>query len=121
MSVSCANGTPRACFPIGAARAARGQGRTGQRLGAIGPFPRRIQATEYCGMTESTSVREVGSRRHPVQLDCVDCWRLGPGELERCRECPYLLRLEGATADGSPVSHVVCVGNERDLGAPFSW
>jgi hypothetical protein len=72
-------------------------------------------------MTESTLVRQSGSRRHPVWLDRVHCWRLGPGELERCRECVYLLRLEGATADGTAVSHVVCVDDDRDLETPFSW
>lgn len=72
-------------------------------------------------MTESTRLLESGSRRHPVRFDRVDCWRLGPGELERCRECVYLLRLEGATARGPAVSHVVCVDDDRDLEAPFSW
>ena len=111
----------RACLPIGAAGEASGQGRTGHRTGAIGPFRCPTPATHYCGMTVSTSVLENGSRRHPVRLDRVECWRLGPGELERCRECVYLLRLERATAHGSAVSHVVCVDDDRDLEAPFSW
>jgi len=72
-------------------------------------------------MTESTSVRDIGSRTHQVRLNRVDCWRLGPGEVERCRECVYLLRLEGATVRGSTASHVVCVDDGRDLEAPFSW
>ena len=46
----------RACLPIGAAGEASGQGRTGHRTGAIGPFRCRTPATEYCGMTVSTSV-----------------------------------------------------------------
>ena len=72
-------------------------------------------------MTESTSVRENDSRRHPVRFDRVECSRLGPGELARCRECVYLLRLEHAAAHGAAVSHVVCVDDDRDLEAPFSW
>ena len=72
-------------------------------------------------MTESTSIPEIGSRRQSVQFDRVTCWRLGPGELERCRECVYLLRLEGATRPGSTVEHVVCADDGRELEVPFAW
>ena len=103
-------------------------GRFGKSAGPNGPshgghraLPVTDPAAEYCGMTVSTSIPESGSRRHPVRLDRVDCWRLGPGELERCRECVYLLGLEHATAHGSTASQVVCVDDNRDLEAPFSW
>lgn len=87
----------------------------------MGPFRCGSLATEYWPMTESTSILEIRSRRHPVQFDSVTCWRLGSGELDRCRECVYLLRLEGATGRGATVEHVVCADDGRELEVPFAW
>ena len=70
-------------------------------------------------MMSSASVA-AGTRRQSVSDDRVFCWRLGPGELERCRECVYLLRLEGATEGGSAATHVVCADDDRD-GVFVAW
>lgn len=58
-------------------------------------------------MIDSPSLPEVGARRQAVVADRVGCWRVGPGPLDRCRECVYLLWLESAIGPGS-AAHVVC-------------
>jgi hypothetical protein len=70
-------------------------------------------------MTRSTLVREVGTRRQPVSVDRVTCWRLGPVVLDRCRECVYLVRLEGATARHSAADYVICAEGEPEVD--FAW
>lgn len=71
-------------------------------------------------MTGSTTVREFGTRRQPVSAERVICWRLGPGVLDRCRECVYLLRLEDATAEDSS-AYVVCLDPDAKPGHGFAW
>jgi hypothetical protein len=58
-------------------------------------------------MIDSPSLPEARARRQAVVADRVGCWRVGPGSVDRCRECVYLLRLEPATGPGS-ATHVVC-------------
>jgi hypothetical protein len=49
----------------------------------------------------------------------VDCWRIGPVEVDRCRECVYLLRVEVA---GTPASgEVVCAGPSPEAETVFTW
>jgi hypothetical protein len=72
-------------------------------------------------MTRSTSVQMVGARRQPVSVDHVTCWRLGTVVLDRCRECVYLLRLEGATAQDSAEAYVVCAGQDAEPELEFAW
>ena len=46
--------------------------------------------------------------RIPVVRDRVACPRIGPVDLDRCRECAYLLRIEGADSDESGTASLVC-------------
>jgi hypothetical protein len=58
-------------------------------------------------------------RRCRVSGDRVACWRIGSVELERCRECLYLLRLEVA---GEPASGVVvCADPSPEAEGTFPW
>lgn len=58
-------------------------------------------------------------RRCSVIGDRVACWRIGSVDLDRCRECVYLLRLEVA---GTPASgDVVCAGSSPDAETAFAW
>lgn len=62
-------------------------------------------------------VNEAGERRIPLEGNRVACQLMGTVELDRCRECVYLLRLELA---GTPATgHVVCAGShvEAELHA----
>jgi hypothetical protein len=40
--------------------------------------------------------------------DRVDCPRVGCIDIDRCRECAYLLRLEDAAQAATSKTHVVC-------------
>jgi hypothetical protein len=59
-----------------------------------------------------------GQRRLRVCGDRVECWRIGWVDLDRCRECLYLERLEIE----SPASrHVVCADGNRHAEPDFAW
>ena len=58
-------------------------------------------------MTISTHEWADGELRISVIDARVACPRVGTVDLDRCRECAYLLRLEDALAGGSEI-HVVC-------------
>jgi hypothetical protein len=62
---------------------------------------------------------EVGERRMRVVGNRVACQRIGTVELDRCRECPYLLRLE--IAGTPPVGHVVCADSYLEAEFDFAW
>lgn len=64
-------------------------------------------------------VNEVAERRIRVEGNRVACWRLGPVELDRCRECLYLLRLE--IAGTPPSGHVVCADSYLEAEFDFAW
>ena len=65
---------------------------------------------------EWTQTRE---RRVPVERNRVACGRIGSVAIDRCQECPYLLRLEVA---GEPRSaHVVCADSDFDTGFDYAW
>ncbi len=85
------------------------------------PFLRRFGRSSLAGMNKLAPLPEVGARRLPVSIDRVMCWRLGPIELDRCRECVNLLRLEGVTADERGASHVVCAGPHPEPDLDFAW
>jgi len=72
-------------------------------------------------MTRLTSVLEVGERRLPVSVDGVTCWRIGPVVLDRCRECVYLMRLEGAHAGELGAASVICADRDPELEVNFAW
>ena len=72
-------------------------------------------------MTRSTSPQMVDTRRLPVSVDRVTCWRLGSVALDRCRECVYLLRLESATTQDSIAAYVVCAGDHPPPELDFAW
>ncbi len=72
-------------------------------------------------MTTLTLQDEVGTRRLPVSVDRVACWRIGPVELDRCRECVYLMRLDGAHAGDREAASVVCADRDPALEADFTW
>lgn len=63
-------------------------------------------------MTRSTSVRELGTRRQPISVDRVTCWRLGPVVLDRW--------LEGVSGD-SAAAHVVCADDDPQPEVEFAW
>lgn len=58
-------------------------------------------------------------RRSRVIGDRVACWRIGSVDLDRCRECLYLLRLEltGTAASGD----VVCADSSPEAAIAFAW
>jgi hypothetical protein len=72
-------------------------------------------------MTTSTLQHEVDTRRLPVSVDRVTCWRIGPVELDRCRECVYLIRLEGGHAGDAGAASVVCADRDPALEVDFAW
>jgi hypothetical protein len=72
-------------------------------------------------MTTLTLQHEVGARRLPVSVDRVACWRIGPVELDRCRECVYLMRLEGAHPGDPRAASVVCLDCDPALEVDFAW
>lgn len=59
-------------------------------------------------MTFSAASAASTELRIPVVRDRVACPRIGPVDLDGCRECPYLLRLEGADSYGSGAASIVC-------------
>jgi len=63
------------------------------------------------------TVHQASERPIPIEGNRVACQRMGTVELDRCRECLYLLRLElvGTLAKG----HVVCADShvEAELNA----
>jgi hypothetical protein len=56
--------------------------------------------------------------RYPVLAGRVTCVRLGGAEVERCRECVYLLRMESSA--GTP-THVVCAAQDLEPEFDFAW
>ena len=64
-------------------------------------------------------VNEVGERRIRVEGNLVACHRIGTVELDRCRECLYLLRLE--IAGTPPLGHVVCADSYLEAEFDFAW
>jgi hypothetical protein len=58
-------------------------------------------------------------RRCRVIGDRVACWRIGFVDLDRCRECLYLLRLEVV---GTPASgDVVCADSNPEAEIALAW
>ncbi len=59
-------------------------------------------------MTSSPDVTGRDEYRINVIGDRVACPRVGAVDLDRCRECTYLVRLEDAGPDRPSASYVVC-------------
>ena len=72
-------------------------------------------------MTTSTLQHEIGIRRLPVSVDLVACWRIGPVDVDRCRECVYLMGLEGAHAGEPGAASVVCADRDPGLEVDLAW
>lgn len=62
---------------------------------------------------------ETGTRRVQVDANRVACWRIGSVDLDRCRECLYLLELD--VAGEPPSGHVVCADSSLDAEVEFTW
>jgi hypothetical protein len=58
-------------------------------------------------------------RRCRVIGDRVACWRIGSVDLDRCRECVHLLRLEVASTPAS--GDVVCGDSGPEAEIAFAW
>ena len=58
------------------------------------------------------TVNEAHEQHLPVEDDRVACHRMGTVELDRCRECVYLIRIE--LAGTPPAGFVVCAGSHVD-------
>jgi hypothetical protein len=69
-------------------------------------------------MIASTSAQGADEVRYPVLAGRVTCVRLGAVEVERCRECVYLLRMESSA--GTP-THVVCAAQDLEPEFDFAW
>ena len=53
--------------------------------------------------------------------DWVDCPRVGWVDIDRCRECAYLLRLEDAVQVETPKSRVVCSAAAVPIDPESAW
>lgn len=72
-------------------------------------------------MTPFTSmVSDSSQRRLPVEGNRVTCRRLGSIELDRCRECLYLVALVDGAAPGSAVNSVVCLDSDLEAEVVFA-
>ena len=60
-----------------------------------------------------------GERRVRVVRNCVECPRIGSAELDRCRECPYLVTLH--VMGEPPSGYVVCADADVDPGSEHAW
>lgn len=69
----------------------------------------------------TVGVSDPRQRRIRVEGNRVACWRLGPVELDRCRECLYLVTLDNAAAPDAPMGYVVCVDSDLDAEVDFAW
>jgi hypothetical protein len=69
-------------------------------------------------MIGSISIQGADEVRYPVLAGTVMCARLGGVEVERCRECLYLLRIERFA--GRP-TRVVCAVREWEPEFDFAW
>lgn len=64
-------------------------------------------------------MNDVGERRSRIEGNRVACQRAGTVELDRCRECLYLLRLE--IAGTPPMGYVVCADSSVEAEFDFAW
>ena len=62
-----------------------------------------------------------GELRISVIDDRVDCPRVGSVDIDRCRECAYLLRLEDAVQAGTSERHVVCSAASAHFELEVAW
>jgi hypothetical protein len=75
------------------------------------------------GMTPLTIGQPGASeRRTRVEGNRVACWRIGSVELDRCRECLYLVRLEGgASSPQRQPTYVLCADAAVEAEVDFAW
>ena len=72
-------------------------------------------------MTISADVARRNEHRISVVRYRVACPRVGTVELDRCRECVFLLRLEAIGSDRSCGAHVVCMPTGAASRSEFEW
>jgi nucleotide-binding universal stress UspA family protein len=58
-------------------------------------------------------------RQIPIRADRVACPLLGDVDLDRCRECDHLIRVESAA--GTAERTVVCIDRGKDYGDNLAW
>ena len=68
-----------------------------------------------------STTTETQQRRTRVDGNRVACWRIGSVDLDRCRECLYLIRLEDSGAAEPAPAHVVCADAALDAEVDFAW
>lgn len=71
--------------------------------------------------TAATIAVEAEQRRTRVKDHRVACWRIGSVDVDRCLECPYLIRLEHSGAAEPAAAHVVCADGALDAEVDFAW
>ena len=72
-------------------------------------------------MTRSADLTRTDEHWIPVIGGQVACPRLGVVELDRCRECTYLVRVAAAGPDRLEVTDVVCLGATVGESDPNDW
>jgi hypothetical protein len=72
-------------------------------------------------MTISANEWADGAWRIRVIDGRVVCPRVGTVDIDRCRECVYLLGLEDVVLTGTSVTHVVCSAASVDSGLQSAW
>jgi hypothetical protein len=72
-------------------------------------------------MIGAENISESEERRVRVVGDRVACSRIGSVDLDRCRECVYLLRLEEASVHRVADPYVVCANRDWETEFDFAW
>ena len=72
-------------------------------------------------MTISTQGWADGELRIPVIDARVECPRVGTVDLDRCRECAYLLRLDDAVLAGASEIRILCSATAAGPGLESGW
>ena len=72
-------------------------------------------------MTISTHGLADGELRISVIDARVACPRVGTVDLDRCRECAYLLRLDDTVLAEAPAIHIVCSATATGPGLESGW
>jgi hypothetical protein len=72
-----------------------------------------------------SSTKAIGTFANGIQWlrvvdDRVECARIGRTQLDRCRECAYLVRLDSARG-GRTTTHVLCLSSDLPDEPGFAW
>lgn len=69
----------------------------------------------------ASTTTENQPRRTRIEGDRVACARIGSVDLDRCRECTYLVRMEDADVSEPGATYVICADAAPDAEIPFAW